>query len=62
MGTVIDTYSGYRDVNSIGSGGFGNVYQYKDQTAVKEEFKVLMLYMLLYYVHINGKLPLATTN
>ena len=43
VGTVIDTYSGYRDVNLIGSGGFGNVYQYKDHMAVKEEFKVLML-------------------
>ena len=27
-------------VNMIGSGGFGNVYKYTDQMAVKEEFKV----------------------
>ena len=52
MGTVIDTYSGYKDVTLIGSGGFGNVYRYKDHTAVKEEFKVLILYMLCYIIYI----------
>ena len=46
MGTVIDTYYGYRDVNMIGQGGFGNVYQYRDKMAVKEEFKVHMLCLL----------------
>ena len=44
MGTVIDTYIGYRNVNfTIGSGGFGNVYEFTDKRAVKEEFKVRML-------------------
>ena len=44
MGTVIDTYIGYKNVNlNIGSGGFGNVYEFSDKRAVKEEFKVRML-------------------
>ena len=41
VGTVVQTYFGYRNVTMIGSGGFGNVYKFSDQTAVKEEFKVL---------------------
>ena len=32
----------------IGRGTFGNVYQYSDQTAVKEEFKVRICYMYIY--------------
>lgn len=43
MGTVIKAYHGYRNVNLIGSGGFGRVYKYTDQVAVKEEFKVHMV-------------------
>ena len=44
--TVIKTYSGYRNVKWIDRGTFGNVYQYSDQTAVKEEFKVCYMYLL----------------
>ena len=41
VGTVIDTYFGYKNVTlNIGSGGFGNVYEFSDKRAVKEEFKV----------------------
>ena len=50
VGTVIKNYSGYRNVKVIDSGGFGNVYQYSDKTAVKEEFKVcLYLCIIIYY-------------
>ena len=45
-GTVIKAYSGYRNINKIGSGGFGNVYKYTDQTVVKEEFKVRYTYCI----------------
>ena len=44
MGTAVDTYFGYKNVKfNIGSGGFGNVYEFSDKSAVKEEFKVRML-------------------
>ena len=51
MGTVIGAYSEYRKFNLIGSGGFGNVYQYKDQMAVKEEFKVHTHFAPTVYMH-----------
>ena len=34
----------------IGSGGFGNVYQYRDEMAVKDEFKVHMFHLLYYFI------------
>ena len=40
MGTVVDTYFRYTDANNVASGGFGNVYKFPSQMAVKEEFKV----------------------
>ena len=45
MGTVVNTYLGYRNINlkMIGSGGFGKVYEFPNQRAVKEEFKVHIL-------------------
>ena len=53
VGTVVDTYRGYRNINLnlIGSGGFGKVYEFSDQRAVKEEFKVC--YAHCSNVHIN---------
>ena len=45
MGTVVKTYSGYRNVKFIGSGGFGRVYKYT-KTVVKEEFKVCCISFL----------------
>ena len=40
VGTIRKTYFGYRSVNLIGHGGFGNIYKYSDQIAIKEEHKV----------------------
>ena len=44
MGTVVETYLGYREMNlkMIGSGGFGKVFEFPDGKAVKEEFKVFL--------------------
>ena len=61
VGTVVNTYLGYRNINlkMIGSGGFGKVYEFPDQRAVKEEFKVhilCLLHVVIYihsYVYIN---------
>lgn len=39
VGTVVDTYFRYTDANNVASGGFGNVYKFPSQMAVKEEFK-----------------------
>ena len=52
VGTVVNTYLGYRNINlkMIGSGGFGKVYEFPDQRAVKEEFKVHILCLL--HVHV----------
>ena len=52
MGTVVKTYAGYKNVKLIDSGGFGNVYQYSNQRAVKEEFKVIIYCVRIYSVLI----------
>lgn len=48
VGTVIETYAGYRNKKLIGSGGFGKVYKFTDEVAVKEEFEVCYPYIFLY--------------
>ena len=40
VGTVVDTYFGYTGTEKIASGGFGKVYKFSCQEAVKDEFKV----------------------
>ena len=54
MGTVVSTYLGYRNINlkMIGSGGFGKVYEFPNQRAVKEEFKVHTRILCLLHVHV----------
>ena len=56
MGTVVETYAGYKNVKLIDSGGFGKVYKYTNQKAVKEEFKVcLYVYCVsVVYQFIDG--------
>ena len=49
MGTVVETYAKYKDVELIDSGGFGKVYKYSDQRAVKEEFKVCLYTVCVLY-------------
>ena len=53
MGTVVKTYAGYNNVKLIDSGGFGNVYKYSNQRAVKEEFKVIIYCVRIYIQCIN---------
>lgn len=52
MGTVVETYAGYNAVKPIDSGGFGKVYKYTNQKAVKEEFKVCLYTVYLQCINL----------
>ena len=44
MGKICKDYSGYENNKPIGSGGFGKVYQYTKEFAIKKEYKVQRFY------------------
>ena len=68
MGKVCEEYSDYEKSKSIGSGGFGEVYRYTEELAIKQEFKVrnyahkmLLKYVFIVYMNQHIFLYLETT-